>query len=417
MKKTLLSVAVLPLVLGGFAMSANANGINILNNVKFNGEIRPRWEHAERNTAKPGNAFTARTSLGVNAGLFDVSGLSTYIQGTAVTNFGYTDYNSGHNGNAQYGKVVDPQQARITQAYIDYKAGKTLVRAGRQVINLDNQRFIGSVNWRQMFQTLDAVTVVNTSVPNLTLIGSYVYGINGVGYQNAANGTSSVVLHADYKVAKALKVTAYSYMLASLNNTYGAALTGKLGYSGMKFNYRLEFARQTDPTLFDNSNHNTGTDVAASYYNIAVGTNISGVLAGLDYESLGRGERSGQDGFSTPLATLHKFNGLADVFLKRTNGKNTLNYNGLTDANAHLGYKAKGLGKFVVTYHKFNAQRGTANLGSEVDAIYTNKIPGVKNLSGLIGGAFYHGNGITTSAYQHNQTVTWLMLNYKFASN
>ncbi len=429
MKRLVLSMAVVPFVIGGLSVGASANGINIFNNVKLTGEIRPRYEHADQNkaTTKAGNSYTARTSLAVHAGLLNVSGLSTFIQGTSVNNFGYTNYNSKHNGQTQYDVVVDPQQARITQAYVDYKAGKTLVRAGRQLISIDNQRFVGPVGWRQMFQTFDAATVVNTNIPNLTLLGSFIYGRNGVGYQDAASNTSSVVLHADYKVAKALKVTAYSYMLSSINNTYGVALTGKVNLSGVKLNYRLEYAQQSDPTLQNHSGTaalgtNGKPKADAQYYNINIGANISGILAGVDYESLGKAKNSSDaDGFSTPLATLHKFNGLADVFLGRTKGSGQ-NTNGLNDFNAHLGYKAKGVGKLIAIYHKFNAQasvgitNGSKDLGSEYDVIYTNKIPGVKNLSGLIGGAFYkHGNVAT--GYGKDKTVAWLQLDYKFATN
>ncbi len=128
MKKMLLSIAALPCLLTGFHVSASADdGINVLSNVKFSGEIRPRYESADSHlgtdsTRDAAKAFTTRTTIGVGADLFQVDGLSAYLEGTSVNNFGYTDYNAGGTGinlNTKYDLIKDPQQARITQAYID----------------------------------------------------------------------------------------------------------------------------------------------------------------------------------------------------------------------------------------------------------------------------------------------------------
>ena len=134
-------------------------GINILEDISFKGEFRPRFESADvkDNGIDIGKAATARTTLGVSAKLFGLDALGGYVEGTHVNNFGFTDYDShpaagkGIN-DGRYDVVPDAQQSRITQAYLDVKLGKTLVRAGRQMVNLDDQRFVGAVGWRQMFQ-------------------------------------------------------------------------------------------------------------------------------------------------------------------------------------------------------------------------------------------------------------------------
>ena len=416
MKRLLLSLAAMPLILGGMSVCASADdGINVLSNVKFSGEIRPRYESADSHlgtdsTRDAAKAFTTRTTIGVGADLFQVSGLSAYLEGTSVNNFGYTNYNgagTGINLNTKYDIIKDPQQARITQAYIDYKIGKTLIRAGRQDVNLDNQRFIGTVDWRQMKQTYDAVAIVDNSIDNLSLLGAYVAGYIGVGEAQASTNTKSVLLHGAYKVNDMLTVTAYDYMLASISDTYGAALTGNIDAGVAKLDYRAEYAKQTDPSL-EYQVKNVKAD--AQYYNLDLGANISGFLAGLNYESLGKAEGSATKGFNTPLATLHAFNGWADVFLGSTNNA------GLNDANVRLGYADKSLGKLLAVYHKFDAQKsiGTSkDLGSEFDVSYGNKIPGINNLTGLVKGAFYKGGDAT--GFTNDKTVAWLMLDYKFA--
>ena len=434
MKRLLLSLAAMPLILGGMSVCASADdGINVLSNVKFSGEIRPRYEYVDaQNSGKEiANAFTARTTLGVGADLFQVSGLSAYLEGSAVSNFGDRNYNGTIDGNTKYDIVADPQQARITQSYIDYKLNKTLLRAGRQDVNLDNQRFIGTVDWRQMKQTFDAVALVDNSIDNLSLLGAYVYGVNGVKNEsflpiaalsaaglttNEAYDTSSVLLHASYKVNEMLNVTAYDYMLASISDTYGAALTGNIDAGAIKLDYRAEYAKQADPSLERRSQLsatpvvglNGKPEADARYYNLDLGANVNGFLAGVNYESLGKAEGSSVIGFWTPLATLHAFNGWADVFLGSTNNA------GLNDANVRLGYADKSLGKLLAVYHKFDAQTGAKkDLGSEFDVSYGNKIPGINNLTGLVKGAFYKGGDAT--GFTNDKTVAWLMLDYKFA--
>jgi len=433
MKKMLLSIAAVPCLLTGLHVSVSADdGINVLSNVKFNGEIRPRYEYVDaQNSGKEiANAFTARTTLGVGADLFQVTGLSAYLEGSAVSNFGDRNYNGTIDGNTKYDTVADPQQARMTQAYIDYKINKTLLCTGRQDVNLDNQRFIGTVDWRQMKQTFDAVALVDNSIEKLSLLGAYVYGVNGVKNQsflptaatglstNEAYDTSSVLLHASYKVNDMLNVTAYDYMLASISDTYGAALTGNINAGAIKLDYRAEYAKQADPSLERRSQLgatpavglNGKPEADARYYNLDLGANVNGFLAGVNYESLGKAEGSSVIGFWTPLATLHAFNGWADVFLGSTNNA------GLNDANVRLGYAEKTFGKVLAVYHKFDAQKniGTSkDLGSEFDVSYGNKIPGINNLTGLVKGAFYNGGDAT--GFTNDKTVAWLMLDYKFA--
>jgi hypothetical protein len=418
MKKMLLSVASLPFIIGGLSAGASAaDGFNLLDNVKVQAEIRPRYESADikDNGKDSASAATARTSIGVGADLFQVNGLSTYLEGTSVNNFSYDNYNSTSNGKTKYDVIKDPQQARMTQAYIDYKIGKTLVRAGRQMVNIDNQRFIGAVGWRQMFQTFDAVAVVDNSIENLSLLGAYVYGINSIGEDAEATDTGSVLLHAAYKVNDMLTVTAYDYMLSSISDTYGIALTGNIAAGPAKLDYRAEYANQVDASL---DYKVKDVKASANYYNLDLGANISGILAGVNYEVLSGkkiGEPVGGDtAFSTPLATLHGFNGWADVFLATPSG-------GLEDANVRLGYATEGFGKVLAVYHTFTsgedmaaATGNSTDLGTEFDAVYANKIPGVNGLSGLIKGAFYQAGEVT--GYTLDKTVAWVQLDYKFST-
>ncbi|ADN09290.1 hypothetical protein [Sulfurimonas autotrophica] len=416
MRKLLLSMAALPLVIGGLSVSASADGINILDNMKLKGEIRPRYENVDDgNTATANaNAYTARTKLSVTADLLGVDGLTATIGGISVNNFGSHEYNDGTtsytDGTKPYSKVVDPQDAMISNAAINYKVGDTLLHAGRGQVNLDNQRFIGTVGWRQLERSYDSVFVANNSIKNLSVLAAWVYGFAGVSGTTTAD-TNTVLLHAVYNVMPELKVTAYDYMIANTHDTYGLALTGNVKLDMAKLNYRAEYASQNDATMEKGTQTPTTGKADAYYYNLDLGANVNGILAGVNYEFLSGANASGSEtAFSTPLATGHKFNGWADMFLGTPSG-------GLKDFNVRLGYTAKGLGKLLAVYHDFTADTttglGTDDLGSEFDAVYTNKIPGVNNLTGLLKYADYSKG--TATGYTNDVQKIWVGLDYKFA--
>jgi len=412
MKKIVLSAAAV-LSLAALPSIASADeGFSLMKNAKFSGELRPRFESVddESNTASVASAMTVRATLGVEAQLLGISGLSGKIDGTTVLPIGGEHYNSTANGRTQYDTIVDPQQTRFTQAYLQYKMGKTTAKVGRQIINLDNQRFVGSVDWRQMPQSFDAAVIIDNTIDNLTLIGAYVWGQNPVKDLPRQN-TDSVILNGSYKVSDMLKVTAYDYIISSTSDTVGMALTGTVPVADAKVDYRAEYASQGDASR-DTYDYAPYKDKQADayYYNLDLKANMNGMIAGVGYEFLSGKSNTDETAFQTPLATLHAFNGWADKFLSSTPDT------GLKDASVTLGYGAAGLGKAMVVYHDFTADvddaSGHSDLGNEWDVLYTNAVPGVKGLNGLVKAAFYNGGDI--SGFNKDVTKVWLQLDYKF---
>jgi len=269
--------------------------IDIVSNIKVKGEIRPRYEMVDDdNTNANAHALTNRLKLGVNADLFGTDWLSAYVEGTNVSslNDNYDD-KSAHTANGR-SIVVDAQETRLTQSYVDVKIDKTLLRVGRQMINLDNQRFVGAVAWRQMPQTFDAYLLTNNSIDALSLSAAYVTQVNRV-FGPANTGTDfdtrTVLLNGSYKVMPELKVTAYAYMIGEGtggatggSDTYGLALTGAVAVNeGLKVDYRAEYAKQKDPTM-ENTGSNGNLQDDADYDNIEIGRNMGGILESVGYE-------------------------------------------------------------------------------------------------------------------------------------
>jgi len=402
MKKILLSAVTLTAILGSTNVVSANDGINILDDVKVSGQIRPRYEYADKdNTLDAGQALTSRIKLNASSNIFGVDGLKANVGLIGVYDFGWTSDNGFGQVPQTNDKIVDPSAAMISNLEATYTINKTTLHAGRGQVNLDNQRFIGTVGWRQLERSYDTLYVADNSITGLNLLAAWVYGFEGV-TGTTTNDTNSVLLHASYKAMDALTVTTYAYMLASIHDTYGVAATGKFN-AGAKFNYRAEVAMQSDATM---EIHGAEAKASAMYMNFDFGANISGILAGVNYEFLS-GASGNDTAFSTPLATGHKFNGWADEFLATPTG-------GLIDINARVGYKASGFGKVLAVFHKFDADTGTnTDLGSEIDALYTNKIPGLNNVTGLFKAAYFMA-GEAGSGHAADNAKVWAQVDYKF---
>lgn len=410
------------MMMGVGAVSAQAEGTDILTNIKANGQVRARYEMVDTdNTVKNANAFTNRLTLGVGADLLGTNWLSAYAEMTDVRNLN-DNYNSQANGETAHNVVADSEQTRVTQAYVDMKMGKTKLRVGRQGFNLDNVRFVGTVDWRQMPQTFDAYTLTDNTIENLNIFASYVTQVNRVFHESLTTGNSdtrTLLLNASYKVMPELKVTAYDYMVGAGtvghttgSDTYGIALTGDVAASdALKLNYRLEYAKQTDATM-ENSGVTSTTDVDADYVNVELGANMSGFLIGAQYEVLsGDSDGAGEEkAFATPLATLHAHNGWADMFLATPTA-------GIEDMSIMVGYNSKDLGLLKAIYHDYASDVGSTDYGRELDVIYTRAIPGVNNLTGMLKYADYNGDAeAPTAALRTDTSKFWAMLDFKFAT-
>lgn len=331
------------------------------------GEVRYRFEHVDQETFdNDANAHTVRTNIGFKTGTYkNFQGL---IEGQIVRNIGDNDFNSTTNGNSTFPVIADPDTAEINQLWISYSGlPQTKITAGRQKINIDNQRFIGTVGWRQNDQTFDAIQVTNNSIANLMLQYAYVGNVNRIFSDDNALGDLDSEIHianASYKFADWLKLTGYGYWLefdllpGRSSETFGIRATGQTPITDdWTFFYEAEAATQSD-----RANNTASYD--EEYYHIAPGIKGHGFTLKAGYEELGG---DGTDAFQTPLATGHKFNGWADVFLNTP-------VEGLEDIYISGSYKVSGTNtildgtKFTATYHDFDSKESTiGDFGDELD--------------------------------------------------
>ncbi len=142
-------------------------------------DVRYRYEHVDQDNAlKHANAQTLRTRVGFQTGKW--YGLSTLVEADNVSRLGDAAYNSTRNGQTDYSAVPDPDGSEINQALLRYDHAFGSAIAGRQRINLDNQRFVGGVGWRQNEQTYDGVLGQLQPLDKLTLTYAYINNINTI---------------------------------------------------------------------------------------------------------------------------------------------------------------------------------------------------------------------------------------------
>ena len=117
--------------------------------LKAYADVRYRIETVDQDgIARSAVASTLRARLGVRTR--EWQGLSAVLEGESVGHVGDERYNDTVNGRTQYPTVADPKDDSINQAYLRWRwRNRFELNVGRQAVNLDNQRWIGSVGWRQ----------------------------------------------------------------------------------------------------------------------------------------------------------------------------------------------------------------------------------------------------------------------------
>ena len=354
-------------------------------------DARLRYENVDQDgIAREADAVTMRLRSGVTATTGPWSALVEAEGTLGILNH----YNSTTNGKARFLTVADPQTIELNRIQLQYKGiAKTTVTLGRQRINLDDQRFVGSVNWRQNEQTFDAVRVETAALGPLVADVTYSWSDRTIyGIDSPLQAISGDNLFAQLGTrAGPLAVKGFAYLIDQdepgrrqfSSQTYGlrAVATFPLARN-MKLGLLGSFARQSDYAS------NPG-NYSADYWLGEAALGVAKFTLTGGYEVLG-------SGFQTPLATLHKFNGWADKFLVTP-------ANGLRDAYASVGYA--GPVSALVAWHHFESDRLSQHYGNEWNAQLGWKAS--KHTALLVKYADYDAKRFAT-----NTRKLWLQLDY-----
>ena len=369
-------------------------------------DARLRYEHVDQ-PATEADAATLRLRLGGEL-KHAASKLSLIAEAEGTLTLG-KNYNAfpyaltSSQRRTAYSVVADPENIELNRLQLQYKGKAVTVTVGRQRINLDDQRWVGAVGWRQNEQTFDAARIEAKLGP-VTLDGSYaidqrtIWGYDG-GVRTAFGG-DFVMLGAGAKLGP-VQVKVFAYLLdynadeqggalaAAMadTQTYGLRATSSLPLAtGVKLNLAASYAQQSDWK-------GGPVDFSVDYIALEGGLAFKrlGITAG--YEKLGG---NGTRALQTPMATLHKFNGWADLFLVTPAG-------GLEDTYAGVTYKfdqikaIPGLNA-AVTYHQYDSDLGSASYGHEWNASLGFRISKV-NLLAKYAAYTARGFGVNTKKF------------------
>lgn len=385
-------------ILSGSVYAADAASlVEAITGGKTGLDLRYRLENVEQdNPLDEATASTLRTALGYTTGSYH--NFSGYIEFEDVGAIGNDDYNSTVNGNTAFSVIPDPEGTELNEAYLGYKGDGYVLRSGRQSMILDNARFIGNSGWRQNEQTFDMpLSYVNTGIENLKITYGYMTAVQRVFGDDSPAGEfnmSNHILNTGY-VFGPFKITAYGYFLefddpaqaALSQQTLGAGFSGNSG----SLSYYLEYATQSD--------YADGAGVIDADYSLfELGYKFDSITLKAGQEILGG---DGVYAFSTPLATLHAFNGWADIFLATPPA-------GLVDVYLDAGATVAGL-NLRAMYHDFSSDSGGTDFGTEIDFLLNKKFTPV--YSGGVKFAFFSSD--STSAFVDTDKI-WLFLQANF---
>ena len=363
---------------------------------------RLRSEGVQQTSLRAADAITLRTRLGFTTAPWQ--GWKAMVEAENILAGNGDKYSQAGLNPAATGRAVvaDPETSEINQVLLAYTSGKTTATLGRQRLVLDNARFIGDVGWRQNMQTFDAFVVQDKTLDKTTLTYGYLDQINRVFGDDHPQGkwpSDSHVLNASYTGFAAGTFTGYAYLLdfaktAAANScaTYGASFAGTQPLSAdVKFAYRAELATQSD---YGSSALNYATTYAA----VSAGLVVQPGTLTLGYEQLGSDNKVG---FKTPLATLHAFNGWADLFLATPAA-------GLQETSVRATANLPENIALTASSSRFETDVGRAKLGKEFDVQLSRKLG--KSVTGLLKFANFRRDSLTLP----NVQKIWMQVEFVY---
>lgn len=342
-------------------------------------DLRLRYESVDQvGIVRTADALTLRGRAGVEY-RHDVWSALAEAESTVALQ---EHYFSGLNGRTQYPVVADPENIELNRLQVQYKpSAGTAFTLGRQRINLDDQRFVGAVAWRNNEQTFDAARVEWTAKNKLKFDATYawrvrtIWGRDGFGARQTAIGGDNVFLNLSYPTPVG-NLTGFAYRVDPdeavisgkrlSSQTLGLRFAGNRALSEtVKLGYAASYAEQQDAS--DNPN-----DYSADYWLLDGTLDVGAFKFGAGYEQLGADNGIALTSFQTPFATGHKFQGWADKFL-------TTPANGVQDGYLSAGWGKKQIGKFnnvgvTAVWHTYDSDRLNQEYGDELNLIASAKV-------------------------------------------
>ena len=372
-------------------------------------ELRPRYNRIDDST-KPERAEggTMRATAGWQSAPWQ--DLRFTLEAIATSHPGPSRFNddSGQIATSPYPLLPDPRHAGLNRVYVDYTGFEsTHVRAGRQVVRMDNQRFVSDNDFRQIPQLFDGVAVTHTGFANTALHAAW------FGRQRTTSGDEAslglTLLHAAWNPAPDHGLAAYAYFHDQAQN---GAFTGFADNSNRVLGVRAEglFHRAGPVDVsyiaeWAGQRAFSGGDPRIDARYRRIGAGIGSERWTLRYDDEVKGSNRGLYGLQTPLTDFYAFNGWTLHFFNTPRP-------GLKDRWA-TGRAQLGPFVFYGEEHRFRSDFNDLDYGRETDLGIT-----WMALDGLVlrlqHGRYRPGPTLPGQAPQAQVTKSWLTLTYTY---
>jgi hypothetical protein len=264
-----------------------------------------------------------------------------------------------------YPLLPDPRYTGVNRAYVEFAGLEDVrIRAGRQRVRLDNQRWVSDNDFRQIPQLFDGVSALYEGLPNAQLYAAHFARVRTT--SGARSDLKLTLLHAAWNPRPGHYVSLYGYFhdqpqngafTGFANNSYrviGARFEGTLApwmrREGIDFPFEAEYAMQRPYAGGD-------ARIRADYWRVGGGVAWRETVARLDHEI--KESNRGLYGLQMPLTDFYGFNGWTLHFYNTPR-------QGLRDKWATL---RQGWRDFTLyaEHHRFKSDFGGIDLGRELD--------------------------------------------------
>lgn len=444
--------------------------------------FRYRYETVEQEAFQPApnaakkldtaHAHTLRSLIGWQTAPFNNFSFAAQITDVRAFNDDYNDRrdNLSEPGNSNYANIVDPGYTDFNQLFVDWTGIKdTKLRLGRQVVNIDNVRFIGDIAFRQNTQVFDGISVFNKSIPKTEIFAALFDRVRQV--NTALRDANIGIFNAKYNISPTESLSGYGYFVDAANlgqngqpvggpNVAGSVISGG---NGLGVSQDLNRAATTDASSRTlgvrlNGVHEFNPDRTGAYTKICPNPSFTCYVNNPDWKVLYTAEYAKQDdyrggsplidahyfklgggmaygtwslridreklssnngkyGFQTPFGTNHLFQGWSDHFL-------TTPRQGMEDTfvtlNGSIGkvqlYAEYHVFKSDVKFQSMNGKLGNeygTELNGHVIYPFTKKAWGKIEYAKFMEDDVYGGN-LTGPARKGDKEILWVTTQYTF---
>jgi hypothetical protein len=326
--------------------------------------FRLRYEHMDQDgKAENADAFTLRSLVGWQTAPWHNFSIAAQVINVGVFDDDYDNFDKARAepGKTAYPRVVDPDDTDINQLFVEWTGIRnTKLRLGRQSVKLDNVRFIGNIEFRQVMQVFDGVALENKGLlPDTSIYLAHFERVKQITtkYQDA----NVEIANIKYGISPSEALVGYGYLVdwngevkatnpnpkTSSSKTFGLRLDGARAMNPeWKVLYTAEYAKQDD---YKDGNDN----IDSHYLRLGGGAQYGTWYLRLDHETLSSND--GLSAFQTPLGTNHLFQGWADLFLVTPNA-------GIKDTFLSFGGKVFDIA-LSGEYHRYKSDEDYRTIG------------------------------------------------------